>query len=169
MADRSATPTSGTTPGRRRTVLLVLAVVALGVLGVSAWRTFGGDEDPYADYCAVVEQERALVGAALEQGAATGLIRALPSFERLADQAPEDLADDWERVISGVEHLERVLDDAGADPATYDRDDPPETVTRAERQEIDAAAAALGEPATSESMKSVQQQALDVCGTPLNL
>lgn len=157
-------------PGRRRTALLVvLAVASLVVLGLVAWQKLTDPEDPYADYCASVEQERAVIGAAVEQGAGSGLIRALPSFERLAAEAPEDIADDWDQVIAGVEHLADELEAAGVDPATYDRDSPPEGLTSAERRRIDAAAAALNDPATNESMKSVQQQALDVCGTPLNL
>lgn len=157
-------------PGRRRTAVLgVLTVLALAVLAVTAWQTFRDDEDPYADYCAMVERERSVIAGALELGPTVGLIRALPSFERLAELAPEDIADDWERVIDGIVSLDAALDAAGVDPATYDREQRAGGVSAEERRSIDAAAAALNAPATNASMKSVQQQALDVCGSPLNL
>ena len=57
------------------------------------------------------------------------LLRALPIFRELEDAAPDDIRDDWKIVVDGLTALEDALDDAGVDPATYDRDDPPEGVS----------------------------------------
>ena len=55
-------------------------------------------------------------------------------------QAPEDIRDEWQTVIDALEGLEQALDDAGVDPATYDRDHPPDGLSQAEQDAIDAAA-----------------------------
>ena len=59
---------------------------------------------------------------------------------------------------------------ADVDPATYDRDN---TAQRPERRRagsrIDAAARELGSKATQAALESLDQQARDVCQTPLTL
>ena len=134
----------------------------------------GEDDDPYAvpdrfeGYCEEVAEQQAAIGRALESGGeATGLIRALPSFEALAEKAPDDIADDWEVVIERIDGLVGALEDAGVDPASYDRRKPPTGLDREQRDAIDAAAVALVSTTTAQAMSSVQQQARDVCKTPL--
>ena len=61
------------------------------------------------------------------------------------------------------------MDDAGVDPATYDRDDPPEDVSEEERDRIDAAAEELTTQESVAAFAAVEQQARDVCKTPLRL
>lgn len=154
---------------------LAAAALAAALLGVGGCG--GGDEDdPYAvperfqDYCDEVEALRAPIGDALSTGGeTTGLIKALPSFEKLAAKAPDDIADDWAVVVDRIHDLVDALDEAGIDPATYDRKDPPAGLTPEQRDEIDAAAVALVSTATAQAMSSVQQQARDVCKTPLAL
>ncbi len=148
-------------------VLAVLAVVA-GVV----WYAVGrgeDDEDPYAAYCDAVEAERADLSEALAEGESTGLIAALPSFERLAAEAPRDLVDEWETVIDAVTELRDALEDAGVDAASYDPKRPPAGLDPADRDAIEAAADSLASPATTEAFAGVQQHARDVCRTPLSL
>lgn len=148
--------------------VLIAALVAAGGVGLLALR--GGDDDPFETYCAEVEEQRGHLGEALATGGAeTGLITALPIFRELMEKAPEDIIDEWSTVVAHVEQLADVLDDAGVDPATYDRKDLPEGVTTEEREAIDAAATALGSQVMHAAMEGVQQQARDVCGTPLVL
>ncbi|TIC80380.1 hypothetical protein E8D34_16705 [Nocardioides sp. GY 10113] len=145
-----------------------LAVVAVGV-GSVVHAAVTDDADAIDGYCATVAEQRAAVGQALAAGPTTGLIRALPSFERLEAAAPADIADEWARVNGAVGDLVDALDDAGVDPSTYRRDDPPVGLSRADRAAIDAAAAALGAPGTQAAMAAVEQQARDVCRSPLSL
>lgn len=149
------------------TAVAALAVVA-GFVLLDRWR----DDDPqdrFEAYCEVVVEQRALVGAALEAGPTTGLIRALPSFEALRAEAPADIADDWDRVVAGIAGLVEALEAADVEPASYRRDQPPAGLSRAERRAIDAAATSLGSPSTADALASVEQQARDVCGSPLSL
>lgn len=154
----------------RRRLLLVL----VGVLVVAAGATTfvllrQSDDDPYKAYCDEVEKHRAALGDQLSGGPQTGLIAALPTFQALAAKAPEDIADDWQVVIGHIEDLEHALDAAGVDASTYDRDHLPKGVTREERGAIDAAATALGSPVMLDALGAVQQEARDVCRTPLSL
>ena len=72
-------------------------------------------------------------------------------------------------LIEAIDGLVEALDNAGVDPATYDRDKPPAGVTDEERAAIDAAARRLTAPETATALEAVQQQARDVCKTPLSL
>lgn len=153
---------------RARVVRLAAAVVAAAVVvaGVLIWRAHR-DRDPYAAYCGLVVDHRGLISAASEQGATTGLIAALPSFRALAAGAPSDIADDWAVVVSAISGLQDALDAAGVDPATYDRAQPPAGLTAEQRGAIDAAATRLDSGATRAAIGAVDQEARDVCHSPL--
>ncbi len=142
------------------------AMLAVGSLLVGGC---GADDDPFASYCEEVEAQRPALSEALAAGGATGLIDALPVFENLAAKAPDDLQDEWDTVTSRIGDLVSVLEDADVDPSTYDRERPPEGLTRGEKDAIDAAAQALLTPEVTEALNGVEQQARDVCKTPLTL
>lgn len=128
-----------------------------------------GEDDPFAAYCEQVSEQQEPITEALAGDGPTALLAALPSFEALAAEAPEDIADEWRTVIDAVSGLETALEEADVDPATYDRADPPPGVDQEERDRIDAASRALTRPATIAALAGVQQQARDVCKTPLSL
>ncbi len=127
-----------------------------------------GEDDPYADYCDEVKAQQKALTEVRASGGATALIDALPSFRALQEEAPRDLADEWDLVVGRVEALVEALEDAGVDPSTYDRDKPPPGLTDDEKTAIDAAAGELTTPSTVQATQGVQQQALDVCKTPLS-
>jgi hypothetical protein len=120
-------------------------------------------------YCDAVKSHQQELGEVLGDGSPDALLKALPIFEKLADEAPEDLRDEWKTVIDAVAGLQRALEKADVDPSTYDRDDPPAGLSQDDKDAIDAAAAQLADPATVTALSSVDQQAKDVCGTPLQL
>lgn len=128
-----------------------------------------GEDDPFAAYCEQVSEQQEPITEALAGEGPTALLAALPSFEALAAEAPEDIADEWRTVIDALTGLRTALEDAGVDPATYDRADPPPGVEQQDRDRIDAAARALTRPTTIAALAGVQQQARDVCKTPLSL
>lgn len=129
----------------------------------------GCSNDPYADYCEVVTDNQQELSEILGEGGPAALLKALPIFEKLQEKAPDDIRDDWKVVTTGLGTLEAALDDAGVDPATYDRDDPPEGLTDEEKDRIDAAAQALTSASSTTAFAAVEQQARDVCHTPLRL
>ena len=105
----------------------------------------------------------------LAGGSSTALIDALPEFRELRDKAPDDLRDEWDTVTGRIGDLVDALEDAGVDPATYDRKQPPAGVTDEQRRAIDTAARALATPEMAAALDGVEQQARDVCRTPLVL
>ncbi|MGA8255835.1 MAG: hypothetical protein WB767_04590 [Nocardioides sp.] len=128
-----------------------------------------GDDDPFAAYCDEVQDQQRPLTEALAQGAPTGLLAALPSFRALAEQAPDDLVDEWAVVTQRLATLERALSAADVDPGSYDPQRPPSGLTDGERAVIETAAIALVEPAMSNALDAVQQQSRDVCKAPLSL
>ena len=128
-----------------------------------------GCADRQEKYCDAVKDHQQELGEVLGDGSPDALLKALPIFRDLADQAPEDLRDEWKTVIDAVAGLQEALEDAGVDPATYDRDHPPEGLSQADQDAIDAAAGRLTSEETVTAFNGVDQQAKDVCGTPLQI
>lgn len=129
----------------------------------------GGEDDPFAAYCAEVRDQQTALTEALATEGPTALIGALPSFEALSEEAPDDISDEWSTLVRAIEGLVTALEDADVDPGSYDRAEPPPGVTEEEQAEIDAAARRLTAPDTVAALEAVQQQARDVCQTPLSL
>lgn len=155
-------------PGGRDLPITALVVVALLVGGFLLFRE-SGEDDPFARYCSEVEDRRAEIGVARGDGATTGLLRALPAFEALADKAPDDLRDEWQVVVERVRGLRDALDEAGVDPGEYDPERPPADVAPEKLEAIETAAVRLGSEETAAALTGVEQQARDVCKTPLSL
>ena len=141
-------------------VALALAVAVALLAGC------GGDGT--SDYCeSVKDHQRELsdIAASAEPGA---IFDALDSYRELEDQAPRDLGDEWSQVIGRIEALESALDEADVDTATYDPKTSLKALPTAQRREIEGAARDLGDEATVGAMAGIEQQALDVCKTPLS-
>ncbi len=141
----------------RLAALILLLPLAVGCSG-----------DPQADYCdAVEEHQRALSDIAASDDAGA-LFGALDTYDDLREEAPRDIADDWDAVIDPLRRLEQVLADNGVDPSSYAADEPPADLDDEEREAIEAAAREVGSEQTVTAMAAVEQHALDVCGTPLS-
>ncbi|WP_370248170.1 hypothetical protein [Nocardioides sp.] len=156
------------TPVRHRDAagVLLLAGLVLGPL-------LGGCGDPETSpreaYCAVVGTEQGRIAEVTGTGSPTALLDVLPSFERLEAAAPEDLVDEWSVVVTRVRALRDALAAAEVDAGDYDPADPPASVTPAQQDAISGAARALATPDVAAALDAVQQQARDVCKTPLGL
>ncbi len=148
----SAVPTAVSTA-----VGLVLLVV------VSACGT-----DPVDRYCQEVRTQQKPLTEAAAATDGTGLLQALPSFEALRSRAPEDLVDSWAVVVQRISALRDALAAADVDPAAYDPEDPPDGLSEDDQAAIAGAASGLVTKAMTEALGSVQQQARDVCKTPLS-
>lgn len=153
-------------PAHRRPVrhaaraLVVVSVMALAVTGC---------KDQQDKYCDAVKDHQQKLGEVLGDGSPDALLNALPIFRDLADDSPDDIQEDWKTVVDALEGLQDALTHAGVDPATYDRDHPPAGLSQADKDAIDQAAAGLGSEATNTAFNAVEQEAKDVCGTPLEV
>jgi hypothetical protein len=124
----------------------------------------GGD-----DSCSAVEEHQAELTDVTATGSPSALLEALPIFRDLADGAPEDIRDDWDTFLDPLEELDDALRAADVDPAAYDATNLPPDLTDEQREDIEAAGVALADPAVVRAFDSVQQQAKDVCHTPLSI
>ena len=125
----------------------------------------GGD-----DYCGAVEEHQAELTDVTASGSPAALLEALPIFRDLQEQAPEDI----QRRLAGVPGPARPSSTtrsghADVDPAAYDPKNLPADLTDEERERIEAAGVALADPAVVAAFDGVQQQAKDVCHTPMSI
>lgn len=126
----------------------------------------GSDQD---SYCDAVEEHQQELSEIVGSGDPDALIQALDVLRDLQDQAPDDISDEWQQVVGRIDALKSALDDAGVDPATYDREHPPGGLSDEQTAAIDAAAKELGSGTTLRALQDLDQQARDVCKTPLTL
>ena len=124
-------------------------------------------EDVRADYCETVSERQVELTELMAQEGPTTLLDARDVLGDLAEVAPRDIRDEWDQVLDAIDGLDKALDEAGVDAATYDADDPPEGVTKDQQQAIARAADQLATIETVEAWEGVKQHAKDVCQTPL--
>ena len=141
--------------------------VAVGVLLLPLLLAGCGDDKDA--YCDAVSDHQKDLSETLGSGEPDALLQALDTFQDLADQAPSDISDEWQQVIRSLEALQKALDDAAVDPATYDRDKPPAGLSPDQKKAIDEAATQVGGAETLQALKDIDQQARDVCHTPLTV
>jgi hypothetical protein len=128
-----------------------------------------GCGDQQEDYCSAVKDHQQELSDIVGSGDPDALLKAVDVFEDLQNKAPGDITDEWQQVVSRVVALRDALDAAGVDPSTYDRDHPPAGLSAEDRAAIDAAAKELGSGTTLRALQDLDQQARDVCKTPLTL
>lgn len=146
----------------RRLVGLALATaLAAGLLAGC-----GEEQDGYCDAVADHQEELSEI---LGGGHPDALLRALDVLRELEAEAPADIADEWQQLVGSLEELQAALDDADVDPATYDPERPPAGLGAAQRRAIAAAADRVGSEETARALQDLDQQARDVCHTPLTL
>ena len=120
-------------------------------------------------YCDAVKSHQSDLGSITSAGDRTALIQALPIFEDLQDKAPDDVAGDWQLIVTRIRALDTALENARVDPSTYDPSHPPADLSSEDRDLIRRAAAQLAASDTEEALTRVQQEVLDVCHTPVEL
>jgi hypothetical protein len=143
----------------RRLALAAATMVMLPVLTGCGGRS----------YCDAVKSHQSELGTIAQAGGRAALLQALPAFEDLQGNAPGDVADDWQLLVTRITALQKALDDAHVDPASYDPRHPPAGVTTEQRLAIRRAAAGIAAADTRQALSDVQQEVLDVCQTPLEL
>ncbi len=120
-------------------------------------------------YCEKVTAHQSELGSIAGDGDRTALLQALPILEDLEGSAPDDVAEDWQLLVTRIRALETTLRNADVDPATYDPSHPPADLSDTDVAAIRRAAAQLAATDTRGAISQVQQEVLDVCHTPLEL
>lgn len=125
--------------------------------------------DPIDDYCESLKGQQKELTNTLGEGGTGGLIAALPIFEDLERNAPDDIAKDWKTLTGAISGLSTALEDAGVSADDFENGEAPEGVSDAEAKKIADAATKVSSTKTQEASVRVQQQARDVCHTSLTL
>lgn len=120
-------------------------------------------------YCQGVSEHQEELTDLVSRDDAAALFEANDIYRSLAEDAPDDIGDEYEVVIDAIDRLESTVEDLGIDPSTYDPKNPPRDLSDADVDRLRAAAVGLVDPTTVAAMDSVEQQARDVCRTPLTL
>jgi hypothetical protein len=144
-----------------------LPLLLAAALVVPLLTACGGDAEEA--YCDAVKDHQTDLSDHVSSGGPDALIEALDILRDLHDRAPSDITDEWQQLVGRIEALQEALQDAGVDPSTYDRAHPPAGLTDAQKAGIDAAAEQLGSGTTLRALQDLDQQARDVCHTPLVL
>ncbi|GGU32197.1 hypothetical protein [Nocardioides albus] len=125
--------------------------------------------DPIDGYCESLKGHQEELTNTLGEGDTGGLIAALPIFEDLERNAPDDIKKDWKTLNTAISGLSDALDEAGVSADDFENGEPPEGISEAEAKKVADAATQVSSTKTQEASVRVQQQARDVCHTSLTL
>ena len=145
----------------RRLAPLGVLLVLLGLLTTGC----KSDQEKYCDE--VKAQQQRLTDLAANPDPAR-IFDVLPPYEALAAKAPDDIKAEWATVIDRYQQLRSALSDAGVTPEQYAGSSWRKGLSEEQVSGVLRAAAGLVDPATRDALNSVQQQARDVCQTPLS-
>lgn len=146
----------------RRLVPLLAATLLAGTVACQSQREA---------YCSALREERQAI-VELNRQAGKGrdgvIDDSIAVFERLRDDAPDDLVDEWDTYIRAWRGLDRALERADVDESMFRRDRQPPGVSDAEHAAIEDAARQLRSPRVVDAAGGIEQQARDVCEVDLS-
>jgi hypothetical protein len=96
-----------------------LAIVAVTTLMTALLAGCGGDDGGSAgggDYCDSIADAKAELED-IQGGDIGGFEQAIETVHELADEAPDEVADDWEVLEGGIDDLVAALEKAGIEPS----------------------------------------------------
>ena len=150
------------TPRPHRSRRALAAVLLLPVLAA-------GCASQQEQYCSALEEEKQTLAELGEGGFdETGTVSATTDvFQRLADEAPDDLRDEWDALTGAWRGLERALEAAGADETMFEDGERPDGMSAEDYDRISQAAVQLRSTRVVEAASGIEQHGQDVCGVDL--
>ena len=85
----------------------------------------------------------------------------------LQDKAPDEVADDWTRLVQALRGLDQAVKESGASPADFATGKRPEGVTEGQYAAVQQAADKLQSTPVQQASASIEQHALQVCKVDL--
>jgi len=146
-----------------RTRVRTPSVAAVVLLVTTA---LAGCSDTVDGYCSTLADEQQTLTDLADRTAEPGfdvLTPSLAALERLRDEAPDDLRDEWDTVVRAWAALADAVADAGVDPGDYRPGQVPEGLGRAERRQLAAVASKLSSPRVVGAAAGIEDHALEVC------
>ena len=146
----------------RATTALLAVLLALPLSACS------DQQESYCDALAEEKQTLADLSARSEDNGKGVLSESIDVFERLRDEAPDDVADEWTTYVIAWQSLEDALSEAGADESAFTEGKKPEGMSDAEYDAISDAATKLRSLQVVEAAAGIEQHAMDVCKVDLS-
>lgn len=151
----------------------ILAAVAAAALGLGLLTACGDDDGGGkaggGDYCADLKSAKKQVDA-LKGGDFSSLEKTTDTMHQLADEAPDEIKDDWETLVEGVDKLVALLKKAGLtdeDMANLQSGQIPDGVDMAALQELMTELQAVDTPDFQKASDNINKHAKDECGVDL--
>jgi hypothetical protein len=127
----------------------------------------GGDD--IDSYCSDLKQHDKQIADMIEAGGPLGLLDNLPMLHDLAENAPDDLTDEWQVFNDALDGLAKALQDAGVKASDFHDGKPPTGLDAADQKSIADAATQLATDDVVQASAGIEQQARDVCKVNLGL
>lgn len=154
---------------KRGLTLVAAATLTAGLLAGCGDDGDGGSGD--ADgYCDRMEQADKDL-ASLEGGDLQGLDQAIDTIHEIADDAPDDVAGDWEVLDQAVTDLETALEEAGVELSDLEgisSGEIPEGLDPAKLATLGEDLSKIGSQEVQDASDNIQKHAKDECGIELN-
>lgn len=148
---------------RRRTAATTVLVAVLALTGTSC------GSDPEKAYCQALQGDQEMFAAMQDDSSGLALLEHRAALHRLADQAPDDLTDEWQTFLGAIDAFAQTLDEVGVKPEDFVDGRPPATLDQADRTRVANAAGELAADDVVLAANGIEQQARDVCKLQLGL
>jgi hypothetical protein len=149
---------------KNRAALIAVATLVAGMLTACGG---GGDTDAYCD--SVKEAKTELGG--LEDGDFAELDKAIDRIHELADDAPDEVADDWKVLDGAVSDMEAALEEAGLEMSDLEgltQGEIPEGVDQQKLAALGADLNKIGSAEVQEAADNIEKHAKDECDVDLS-
>ena len=151
----------------------ILSAVAAAALGLCLLTACGDDDgggkaSGGGDYCKDLKSTKKEVDA-LKDGDFTSLEKTTDAMHKLADEAPDEIKDDWKTLVDGVDKLVAALKKAGLDDdmEALSNGDIPDGVDMAALQGLMTELESLNTPDFQKAGDAINKHAKDECGVDL--
>lgn len=144
-------------------------VRAAGLVSVLLLTTVSGCGDPGQDYCDALRKDQSQLDEMIGSTSVGALLSQLPLLRRLAEKAPDDLTDEWQRFLNAVESLHDALRNAGLSASDFKGGKVPDAVQGEERRSLIGAADELSSAEVVDAAQGIEAQARDVCKVNLGV
>ena len=143
--------------------------IAAAALALALTATLAGCGNSEEKYCDALRKDRVQIDEMTNDTSSDALLDGLPLFQDLADQAPDDLTDEWQTFVNALEGLKDALDAADVKGSDFRDGKIPASVTGEKRQSIVAAADNLASSDVVSAVNGIETQGRDVCKVNLGL
>jgi hypothetical protein len=140
------------------------AALTLALLVLAA-----GCGDPEKAYCGALKSDQKMFAEMQDDTSGLALLKHRTALHQLADQAPDDLTDEWQTFLGAIDAFAGTLHDAGVAPGDFVDGQPPAGLSAEARTRIADAANELASEDVVTAANGIEQQAKDVCKLQLGL